>query len=107
MKPGDAPPPTAITDEFSPYAWQGANAAADWSAGLQKSMAAEHDSGLTIGLSAPSHLSVNGGKAYAVYPTTLSYLHRGKPMKERGAFAFVLDKVSGDWRITSWAWATK
>jgi hypothetical protein len=50
---------------------------------------------------------VNGDRAYAVYPTTLSYLHRGKPMKERGAFAFILDKVSEDWRITSWAWATK
>jgi len=107
MKPGDAPPPTAITDEFSPYLWQGASAAADWGAGLQKSMTADHDTGLTLGLSDPSHLSVNGDKAYAVYPTTLTYSHKGEPMKEPGAFAFVLDKSSGTWRITSWAWATQ
>lgn len=70
-------------------------------------MSAEGDTGLAIGLSAPSHLNVNGSNAYAVYPTTLTYLHKGKAMKERGAFAFALDKASGAWHITSWAWATQ
>ena len=107
MKPTNAPPPTAITDEFAPYHWVGAGAAADWNAELQKSSAANNDSDLTIGLSAPTQLSVNGDKAYAVYPTTLSYRHKGKPMTEKGAFAFALDKSSGAWRITSWAWATQ
>lgn len=107
MKPGDGPSPTAITDEFSPYAWQGASAAADWYAGLQKSSEADHDTNLVIGVSDPSHLSVNGDKAYAVYPTVLTFSHNGKPMKERGTFAFALDKTSGAWHITSWAWATQ
>jgi len=107
MKPGSAPPPTAITDEFSPYRWVGASAAADWSAELQKDMAAQHDTDLRIGLSQPSQLNVNGNKAYAVYPTTLSYRNKGKPTTEKGAFAFALDKSSGGWRITSWAWATE
>ena len=107
MKPGSTPPPTAITDEFSPYHWEGASAAADWNAGLQKSSVADHDSDLSIGLAQPSQLSVNGDKAYAVYPTTLSFRHKGKPTTEKGAFAFALDKSSGSWRITSWAWATQ
>jgi hypothetical protein len=106
MKAGNAPSPTAITDEFSPYLWQGASAAAEWNEGLQKSAMADHDAGLKIGLSAPSHLSVNGDNAYAVYPTTLTFTHKGKPAKERGAFAFALEKSAGAWRITSWAWAT-
>lgn len=107
MKSGSTPPPTAITDEFSPYHWVGASAAADWNEGLQKSSEADHDSDLSIGLSQPSQLSVNGDKAYAVYPTTLSFRHKGKPTTEKGAFAFALDKSSGSWRITSWAWATQ
>jgi hypothetical protein len=102
-----SPPPTAIVDEFAPYHWTGATANADWYAGLQKSIAKEHATDLALKLAAPDQLSVNGDKAYAVFPTIISSKAHGKTMAEHGAFAFALDKVDGAWHIASWAWATK
>lgn len=101
------PPPTAIVDEFAPYRWSGATANADWNAGLQKLLTKEGTTDLSLVLSAPEQLNVNGSKAYAVFPTVILSKVHGKPSKEHGAFAFVLDKVDGAWHIASWTWATK
>ena len=103
---GPATSPTAITDEFAPFFWHGPNAVADWYSDLQKSSARNHDTDLAIAPGAASQLNINGDKAYAVYPTVLKFNHMGKPMTERGAFAMAFDKSSGNWRMTSWAWAT-
>jgi hypothetical protein len=102
-----ATPPTAIVDEFAPYHWTGASANADWFAGLQKSMAQDHSTDIALKLAAPDQLSVNGNKAYAVFPTIITSKVHGKAMAEHGAFAFALDKADGAWHITSWTWATK
>lgn len=100
-------PPTAITDEFAPYSWQGADAAQGWFAGLQKDMTEGHESDLVITPQAPSQLSVNGNEAYATFPTVLTSKHNGKPARELGSLAFAFEKTDGNWRIVSWAWATK
>jgi ketosteroid isomerase-like protein len=102
-----SPPPSAIVDEFAPYHWTGASANADWFAGLQKSMAQEHSTGIALKLAAPDQLSVNGDNAYAAFPTIITSKVHGKAMAEHGEFAFALDKSAGAWHITSWAWATK
>jgi len=102
-----APPPSAIVDEFAPYHWTGASANAEWFAGLQKSMAKEGSSDISLALSPPDQLSVNGSKAYAVFPTIIASKMHGKRMKEHGQFAFALDKTDGAWHIASWAWATR
>jgi ketosteroid isomerase-like protein len=101
------PPPTAIVDEFAPYVWTGASANADWNAGLQKLLGKEGTTDLSLALADPEQLNVNGTKAYAVFPTVISSKVHGKPTKEHGAFAFVLDKADGAWHIASWTWATK
>lgn len=105
-KTGPATTLTAITDEFAPYFWHGPNAAADWFSDLQKSSAHDHDTDFVIAPGKASQLNINSDKAYAVYPTVLTFKHRGKPMTEHGAFAMAFDKSSGNWRMTSWAWAT-
>ncbi|HEY5047868.1 MAG TPA: hypothetical protein VII49_07625 [Rhizomicrobium sp.] len=56
---------------------------------------------------APSHLSIAGDKAYAVFPTVIADRHNGMPMTEHGAFVFALDKSGGAWHIASWTWATR
>jgi len=108
LKPDSAPPPTAITDEFPPYTWQGANAAADWHAGLEKMIAVEHgsESDLVLTPGKPVTLSVNGNKAYGVYPTVIHFKNNGKTEVEHGTFAFAFEKSGGAWHIGSWAWAT-
>jgi hypothetical protein len=107
MSAPPSPPPTAITDEFAPFHWEGVSANADWFAAFQKDSAAGGVTDIALHLSAPSHLSVNGDKAYAVFPTVIADKHHGKTEQEHGAFAFALEKSSGSWRIASWAWATR
>jgi ketosteroid isomerase-like protein len=74
---------------------------------LQKDMSDNHESDLVITPSAPTQLSVNGNTAYATVPTVLTSKHNGKPERELGSFAFAFEKVNGNWKITSWAWATR
>lgn len=102
-----SPPPTAVVDEFAPYHWTGASAHADWYAGLQKSMAQDHSKDLSLKLAAPDQLSVNGDRAYAVFPTIITSSVHGKTTNEHGALAFALEKSAGAWHIASWTWATR
>lgn len=106
---GAAPTDTiaAVTDEFPPFHWTGAGASADWSSALAAVSAKEGTTDLTIGLSAPTQLSVNGPDAYAVFPTLLTFKVHGKTQHERGSMAFALAKAAGGWNIVSWSWATK
>jgi ketosteroid isomerase-like protein len=102
-----SPPPAAVVDEFPPYHWDGAGADAGWRADLAKLLAADGISGLQLALDKPSQLSVNADWAYAVYPTLITSMHRGKSSAEHGALAFTLQKANDAWRIVSWAWATR
>jgi ketosteroid isomerase-like protein len=107
MAGAPSPAPTAIVDEFAPYHWTGATANADWFAEFQKGAAQNHTTDTALALSAPDQLSVNGNKAYAVFPTIITDKRNGKTEAEHGKFAFALEKSDGAWHISSWAWATK
>ena len=102
-----SPPPVAIVDEFAPYHWEGANANADWFAGLTRLNAADGVTDMALKLSAPSQLAVNGDWAYAAFPTVIASKHHGKSEAEHGGFAFTLHRQNGGWQIVSWAWGTK
>ena len=98
-------PQTTIIDDFSPHAWQGANACADWAAAL---FASDRRSGITNGsvtLGKPWHVAVTSDRAYAVYPARYAYKRRGKDIVEEGVWTFALQKITGQWRIAGWAWA--
>jgi hypothetical protein len=106
LKNAPSPDPQAITDEFAPYAWTGASASAEWFAGLQKLIAEEHETDAVITVAAPSELQINGDQAYGAYPAVITVKVNGKMQREKGSFAFALQKTAGTRHIVSWAWAT-
>lgn len=99
-------PETAIIDDFPPHHWQGRDACSRW---LNAFVAYDKAQGITgdfVRLGAPKVMSVTGNYAYVVLPATYSYKQHGKPVTESGAtFTVALQKLSGSWRITGWAWA--
>jgi hypothetical protein len=99
-----APAATAIIDEFAPFHWQGASAAADWSAALAQGNAQLGVTALAIKQGAPSQLNVNGDDAYAVFPTLLTFKMKRKPGNEHGTIAFALHRSPAGWNVVSWAW---
>jgi hypothetical protein len=100
--------PASIVDEFPPYAWQGANACADWAhdfeAGAQQlGMSAGH-----VAMGKPLHVEVTGDRGYAIFPVRFSYKQKGKLVTEPpGKLTVALQKSSGAWKITSWTWSKK
>ena len=92
-----------IIDEFAPHHW---TSFGDWAKDASGFFKANGVTGLQIVLSAPSFKEVAANYAYAVVPTTLNYLTKGKPTAEKGLFTFSLAKTADGWRITGWAWST-
>lgn len=92
-----------IIDEFAPHHW---TSFADWAHDADTFFKAGGVTGLKIALSAPSYKEIGASYAYAVVPTTLSWMASGKPGGEKGLFTFSLAKTAEGWRITGWAWST-
>jgi ketosteroid isomerase-like protein len=96
----------SITDEFAPYSWHGQGANAAWFAGYAiwtKQNVVAND---TVALATPWHVEVDGDHAYAVVPATFTYTKNGAKVVEAGSvWTFALQKIAGQWRIVSWAWA--
>ena len=98
-------PDVSILDEFTPYAWHGPTACADWWKGL---LAYDEKSGITnedATLGKPWTVDVTGDKAYFVAPMTYTYKQNGKSVKESASFAVALKRTQGGWRITSWTYS--
>jgi hypothetical protein len=103
-KAGGAYTPSAsIIDEFAPHHW---TSFGTWARDADAFFKAGGVTGLRIDMSAPSFKAVEADQAYAVVPTTLSYMVKGKPTKEKGLFTFSTAKTAAGWRITGWAWST-
>jgi hypothetical protein len=96
-------PSADIIDEFAPHHW---TSFADWAKDAADFFKATGVTNLQIVLSAPSNKELAANFAYAVVPTTLNYLTKGKPTAEKGLFTFSLAKTADGWRITGWAWST-
>jgi ketosteroid isomerase-like protein len=98
--------PASVIDEFPPHVWQGPTACADWAAALKAASASAGYTDELVTLGKPSHVSVEGNRAYVVNPATFTYKVHGKPTSETGIWTFALRKTAAGWRITGWAWAT-
>jgi ketosteroid isomerase-like protein len=96
-------PSADIIDEFAPHHW---TSFSDWGRDAAGFFKAGGVTNLHIALSAPSNKEVGADFAYAVVPTTLTYLTKGKPTVEKGLFTFSMAKTADGWRITGWAWST-
>ena len=56
-------------------------------------------------LTLAAQAAVDLGNGVQVVPNVIDAKMDGKPMTEKGIFAFALVKTAQGWRIASWAWA--
>lgn len=95
-------PRSPIVDEFAPYRWNSFDA---WLKGFMADCKKNKVSDVRLTLLPATTSTVDAKNAYAVVPNTIDAKADGKPMQEKGIFAFALTKTAKGWRIASWAWA--
>ena len=100
--------PVSIVDEFPPYAWQGANACADWANDFEANATKNGITDSVVTLQKPKHVDVVGDRAYVVVPANYDYKVKGKKTSQKGSImAAAFQKTPVGWRITGWSWATR
>jgi ketosteroid isomerase-like protein len=100
-------PAPSIIDEFPPHHWDGPTAFADWGAAFEANSKSHAISMPAVKLLKPSHVSVEGDRAYAVVPALYEYRLHGRKTREQGLFTFALAKIAGHWKIDAWSWTRR
>ena len=95
-----------IVENFAPYLFCGADAVSRWETNFRAHASDLSELAATF---APVHdFSTSGNRAYFSLPTKWTGLVAGRHFEEHGAWAFVLQKNSGDadaeWRILAYGW---
>jgi hypothetical protein len=99
-------PTASIIDEFPPHHWQGPTAFADWGRDFGVDAQKHGDTDPFVALGKPARISVEGDRAYAVFPSTFSFKEHGKEIDETGStMTFALQKFGNGWRIVGWSWS--
>ena len=91
-----------IVENFPPYIFNGKDAAAHWDAGYRKHVERLKDLQCEFGKA--HDFDHNRDRVYFVLPTTWRGIQSGSRFEEHGAWAFVLTKSSGQWRIIAYGW---
>ncbi len=94
-----------IVDEFAPYVWGGAGSAQKWAGDYTKDAEARGITGGRIDYGKPIQAASDGANAYIVLPTTYRFTQKGAKMAGAGSMTFVMTRVGGDWKISSWTYA--
>jgi hypothetical protein len=95
-----------IVDNLPPYIWSGPGAFDAWLGDLMKAEAAAGKSGGVVVFAPPVDEQVSGDRAYVTSPCSYTYKLKGVTVREQGFAAFTLVKVGGDWKVSSWSWAS-
>jgi hypothetical protein len=94
----------AIVENFPPFLFRGATAAARWEQGFRRHAAEDDYTELAVKFGPARDFSVSGDRAYFCLPTTWTGLTHGRPFEEHGAWAFVVQRGSNGWRILAYGW---
>jgi hypothetical protein len=91
-----------IVENFPPYIFSGKEAASHWGSGYRKHVERLKDLQCEFGKA--HDFDGSGDRVYFVLPTTWRGVQPGSRFEEHGAWAFVLEKSSGQWRIIAYGW---
>jgi len=97
-------PNAVVMDKEPPYSWNGPTAAVQWVYAVERTVKQLKYSHFKGTLEPIKVCQQNSEMVYVVVPVTYTAQTPGDPFEERGAFAFVLRQVSGQWLIKSQAW---
>ncbi len=92
-----------IIDEFAPHIWK---SFAAWNKDIGDDFKANAVTDFHIAASPASFKKIDAAAGYGVFPTTLTYKVKGKPIVEKGLFTVSTAKTATGWQITGWAWST-
>ena len=91
-----------IVENFAPYIFNGKDAAALWDAGYRKHVGRLKD--LKYDFGSAHDFDRTGDRVYFVLPTTWRGFQPEGGFEEHGAWSFVLQETSGQWRIIAYGW---
>jgi len=97
-------PDCTFADEFAPFFWTGPGAIQGYLAAGGRMYAETRRTDDKPVFSPPSYVYVSGDRAFVVEKVSGTARVRGRPYAEQGAFAFVLARMGGRWKIISQTW---
>jgi hypothetical protein len=100
-------PNAVVTDEQSPYSWNGQLAGVQWVNSVQKAVKDFKIKDFLVNVKRIKIFQQTDEVAYLVVPVEYTGTVNGDPFNEEGAFSFVFRYVSGKWLIKSQAWIPK
>ena len=97
-------PGCTFADEFAPFFWSGPGALQAYlTAGGRMYQETRHKDDKAV-FAPASYVYVAGDRAFVVEKVSGTASVRGKSYSEQGAFAFVLARMDGRWKIISQTW---
>jgi hypothetical protein len=99
-----APRGLCIIENFAPFLFCGADAAARWESGFRAHAREEDLSGLATRFDTAYDFSEAKNRAYFSMPTTWTGRTHGRTFEEHGAWSFVLTREADGWRILGYGW---
>ena len=93
-----------IVENFSPYVFQGQNAAANWEAGFRAHACADKLSDLTLYFGDAQDFGRSGERAFFTLPTTWRGKNGAQAFEEQGAWSFVLTRSTEGWLVLAYGW---
>ena len=92
-----------ITEDVAPYRWQGPDAGAGWMKAMWENSQKAGVTEVVMTVGAPTHVQVEGDRAYAVMPGALTLKGKG-PTLHANLQAGSAAKTIGAWRIGLMSW---
>jgi ketosteroid isomerase-like protein len=92
-----------IVENFAPYIFSGKDAAEHWDVGYRHHVVGRLKD-LQFSFGVAHDFDRTGDRVYFVLPTTWRGIYQHGRFEEHGAWSFVLEKLSGQWRIIAYTW---